>query len=54
VGARAIWMQEGLVHNAAAGKARAVGLKVVMNRCMMKDHRALLATGSIGPGSSRS
>lgn len=54
VGARAVWMQEGLVHNAAAEKARAAGLKVVMNRCMMKDHRALLATGSIGPGTSRS
>ncbi len=54
IGARVIWMQEGLVHNAAAEKARAAGLAVVMNRCMMKDHRALLATGSIGPGSSPS
>ena len=54
VGARVVWMQEGLAHNAAAEKARAAGLKVVMNRCMMKDHRALLATGAIVPGTSRS
>jgi hypothetical protein len=40
-GARAIWMQEGLTHNAAADRARAAGLRVVMNRCIMKEHRAL-------------
>ena len=49
VGARAIWMQEGLAHNAAAAKARAAGLKVVMSRCMMKDHRALVAAGAPVP-----
>jgi len=38
-GDRAIWMQEGIVHNEAAEKARAAGLKVVMNRCLMKEHR---------------
>ena len=43
IGARVIWMQEGLAHNAAAEKARAAGLSVVMSRCMMKDHRALTA-----------
>jgi predicted CoA-binding protein len=41
IGARAVWMQEGLAHNAAAGKARAAGLRVVMSRCIMKEHRAL-------------
>jgi len=41
LGAKAIWMQEGLVHNAAADKARAAGLRVVMSRCIMKEHRAL-------------
>ena len=40
-GARAIWMQEGLAHNAAAERARAAGLRVVMSRCIMKDHAAL-------------
>jgi len=41
VGARVIWMQEGLAHNAAADRARAAGLRVVMNRCIFKEHRAL-------------
>lgn len=40
-GAKAIWMQKGLVHNAAADKARAAGLTVVMDRCMMVEHRRL-------------
>jgi predicted CoA-binding protein len=39
VGARAVWMQEGIVHNAAADKARAAGLQVVMNKCILKEHR---------------
>ena len=39
--AKVIWMQEGIVHNAAAEKARAVGMKVVMNKCIYKEHAAL-------------
>lgn len=38
-GARAIWMQEGIAHNAAADTARRAGLRVVMSRCIMKEHR---------------
>ena len=38
IGAQAVWMQEGVVHNAAAAKARAAGLVVVMDRCILKDH----------------
>ncbi|GBC80646.1 hypothetical protein HRbin09_01891 [bacterium HR09] len=41
-GAKAVWMQKGLAHNAAADKARAAGLAVVMDRCMMVEHRRLL------------
>jgi len=41
IGAGTIWMQEGLAHNASAEKARAAGLRVVMDRCIMKEHRAL-------------
>ena len=35
----AIWMQEGIVDEAAALRARAAGLTVVMDRCMLKEHR---------------
>ena len=41
VGARAVWMQEGVVDEAAAALARAAGLDVVMDRCILKDHRSL-------------
>lgn len=40
-GARAVWMQEGVVHEEAAGKARQAGLTVVMDRCILKEHRRL-------------
>ena len=40
--AKVVWMQLGLAHNAAAARARAAGLQVVMNRCMLRDHAALL------------
>src|SRR3954466_11070077 len=39
--AKAIWMQEGIVHNEAAEKARAAGLKVVQNKCIYKEHAKL-------------
>lgn len=38
----AIWMQEGVVHEAAADKARQAGIFVVMDRCILKDHRRYL------------
>jgi predicted CoA-binding protein len=41
IGAKAIWMQEGIVHEAAARRARKAGLEVVMDRCMMAEHRRL-------------
>ena len=37
--APAIWMQEGVVHEAAAEKARQAGIFVVMDICILKEHR---------------
>ena len=39
LGAGAIWMQEGVVHEAAAEKARKAGIFVVMDLCILKEHR---------------
>lgn len=38
IGAPAIWVQEGIVHDEAAEKAHAAGLTVVMDRCIWKDY----------------
>lgn len=39
VGAGAVWMQEGVADETAAEKARAAGLEVVMDRCILKEHQ---------------
>ena len=36
----AIWMQEGVMHDQAAEKARRAGIFVVMDRCILKEHRS--------------
>lgn len=38
-GAKVIWMQEGVIHESAARRAEEAGLTVVMDRCILKDHR---------------
>ena len=38
VGAKVIWMQEGVVHGEAARQAESAGLAVVMDRCILKEH----------------
>ena len=45
IGARAVWMQLGIANEAAAQKARAAGLQVVQNACMMVEHRHWHRTG---------
>jgi predicted CoA-binding protein len=41
IGAKGVWMQEEVVHEEAARKAREAGLEVVMDRCILKEHRKL-------------
>jgi len=38
IGARAVWMQEGVMHNEAAELARQAGLLAVMDKCILKEH----------------
>jgi predicted CoA-binding protein len=44
--AKVLWMQLGIVNEAAAGRAREAGLEVVMNRCMKIEHARLF--GGLG------
>ena len=39
--AKTVWMQEGVIHPEAARQAEEAGLKVVMNRCIKKEHERL-------------
>ena len=47
IGAKVIWMQEGIVNEEAADKAREAGLMVVMDKCMLKEHARLKREGKI-------
>ena len=41
IGARAIWMQEGVVNDEAAERARKAGLLVMMDSCILQEHQRL-------------
>jgi uncharacterized protein len=45
MGAKVVWMQEGVVNEEAARKARNAGLEVIMDMCMMKEHRRMMKKG---------
>jgi len=46
-GAKVIWMQEGVVHEAAAERARQAGLTVIQNHCILKEHAKRFVTEGI-------
>jgi hypothetical protein len=48
IGAKAVWMQEGIINDAAAEKANSAGLLVVMDKCMRKEHIRLSEEGQNG------
>jgi len=45
VGAKVLWLQEGVIHPAAEEKARKAGLKVFSNVCVLKEHHRLFRPG---------
>lgn len=49
IGAKAVWMQEEVIHEEAAARARDAGIKVVMDRCMKKEHQRMQGEKPLPP-----
>jgi uncharacterized protein len=49
IGAKAVWLQEGVIDYAAAQRAQAAGLLVVMDRCWLKEHARRTMDSGTGP-----
>lgn len=47
---KAVWMQLGIYHGAAAAELRAEGITVIQDRCIMVEHRRLLGAETSEPG----
>ena len=47
IGAGALWLQLGVRHDDAAAQARAAGLQVVQQQCMLVEHQRLVAQGTL-------
>ncbi|MEW6110774.1 MAG: CoA-binding protein [Thermodesulfobacteriota bacterium] len=43
IGAKVLWLQQGITHEEAAKKARAAGLTVIQDACMLQEHSRLAA-----------
>jgi predicted CoA-binding protein len=46
-GAKVVWMQEGVMHEGAARRAREAGLEVIEDRCILKEHAKRFVTEGI-------
>ena len=50
IGAKALWLQIGVRHDAALAKAQAAGLAVVQDHCTLVEHQRLRAAGLLSAG----
>jgi len=48
LGIKNLWLQDGVVHEEAALRARQAGITVVMDRCMFRDHTQLCGHDTVG------